>query len=180
MKEDWTVEDQLLYHCSPGSIVLLEVNKGILEASFVFRLNSPDGPQWVWRRLGERFAAYNISPRIPFFDGSIEEEFVSMVVRIWFLYYYYFRVMDIRTIDWPPRSTYMNLIEHLWDALKRSVMRNTSAHMNLRELKQVVLVEWEKIPQETIRSLMDSMPRWMEAVITATQLNSNCFDLILP
>lgn len=34
-------------------------------------LNSPDGRQRVWRRPGERFASCNISPRIPFFGGSI-------------------------------------------------------------------------------------------------------------
>ncbi|KAF2884207.1 hypothetical protein ILUMI_21989 [Ignelater luminosus] len=43
--------------------------------------------------------------------------------------------------------------------------RHISAPMNLRELEQVVLAEWENIPQETIHNLIDSMPTRMEAVI---------------
>lgn len=34
-------------------------------------LNSPDGHERVWRKPGERFAQCNISPRIPFGDGSV-------------------------------------------------------------------------------------------------------------
>lgn len=39
--------------------------------------------------------------------------------------------------------------------------------MNLRQLEQVVLAEWETIPKETIYNLMGNMPRCMEAVIKA-------------
>ncbi|KAF2902820.1 hypothetical protein ILUMI_03368 [Ignelater luminosus] len=58
---------------------------------------------------------------------------------------------------------------NLWDALKLSVRCHKPAPMNLREIEQVVLVEWENIPQETIHNLinMSSMPRCMVAVIRA-------------
>lgn len=83
----------------------------------------------------------------------------------------YFRFANILTMDWPARSPDMNFIEHLWDTLKRSVRRHITAAMNLEE---VVLVEWENIPQETIQNLINSMSRRMKAVIRARR-RSTCY-----
>ncbi|KAF2879889.1 hypothetical protein ILUMI_26284 [Ignelater luminosus] len=125
-------------------------------------LNSPGGRQRVWRKPGERFAASNISPRIPFCGGSI---------MFWRGICFY------GSTNLLPRSPDMNPIEHLQDALNRSVRRHIPAPMNFRELEQVVLVEWKNIPLETIHNLINSMPRHMEAVIRASLLNLNSYDL---
>lgn len=77
----------------------------------------------------------------------------------------YLRFTDIPTMDWPSINPDMNPVEHIWDALILSARRNVLAHMNFRELKQLVLVKWENIPQETIRNLINNMPRRMEALI---------------
>ncbi|ENN74027.1 hypothetical protein D910_11847 [Dendroctonus ponderosae] len=49
----------------------------------------------------------------------------------------YVRSVNIPTMDWPPRSPDMNPMQHLWDALKRSVRQHIPASMNLRELEQI-------------------------------------------
>ncbi|CDR18049.1 unnamed protein product [Oncorhynchus mykiss] len=60
----------------------------------------------------------------------------------------------IDAMDWPARSPDLNPIDHIWDIMSRSIHQC-----------QVVQV-WEEIPQETIRHLIRSMPRHVEATHT--------------
>ena len=68
-------------------------------------------------------------------------------------------------MDWPPLSPDLNPIEHLWDALKSEVRGRNPVPVNHNQLVDVVIAEWEDIPQDTIENLISSMPRRMNAVI---------------
>ena len=71
-----------------------------------------------------------------------------------------------RRIDWPSKSPDLNPIEHLWDLLKRKVAKHGSIE-SLSRLKDIVLTEWEAIPQSVIDNLILSMSRRVRAVIIA-------------
>lgn len=73
----------------------------------------------------------------------------------------------IRTLNWPANSPDLNLIEHLWDELKRRVHARNPPPMNHRDLKQALYEEWETIPQETAANLIKSMRNRLQAVIQA-------------
>lgn len=79
----------------------------------------------------------------------------------------YLHEINIQVMDWPPRSPDLNPIEHLWDALKKTVRRHLPAPRNHQELERAVLLEWDNITQETIQDLITSLPRRMQAVIRA-------------
>lgn len=65
--------------------------------------------------------------------------------------------------DWPPQSPDLNVIENLWDELKRRISFSKPA--TLEELWEIAQREWEAIPNETIIKLYDSMPRRVSAVL---------------
>ncbi|KAK7091535.1 hypothetical protein V1264_009201 [Littorina saxatilis] len=61
----------------------------------------------------------------------------------------------------------INPIEHLWDELDRRVRRQEEAPANHRDLLQALQEEWDTIPQQDIRHLIQSMPRRCRAVVAA-------------
>lgn len=79
----------------------------------------------------------------------------------------WFEDMDVGKLDWPAQSPDLNPIEHLWDELERRLRARTSRPNNTTELFAALKEEWSKIPIETCRSLVDSLPRRIEAVIAA-------------
>jgi hypothetical protein len=74
---------------------------------------------------------------------------------------------NIQKLDWPARSPDLNPIEHLWDNLGRRVRRSPVPSLTLQELSNLLISEWELTPQEHIQNLTSSLPRRMEACITA-------------
>ena len=71
--------------------------------------------------------------------------------------------MDV--FEHPAQSPDMNPIEHLWYQLKRKINHRERRPHNVKELKRALLEEWEKIDQDLINSLIDSMPRRVEALL---------------
>lgn len=60
-------------------------------------------------------------------------------------------------MSWPPQSPDMNPIENLWHHLKARVAERKPE--NLKLLKEIIVEEWKKIPQELCQNLVDSMHR---------------------
>lgn len=79
----------------------------------------------------------------------------------------YLNHVGITVMEWPARSPDMNPIEHVWDLLKRSVKSRMPPPNNLNELRNALLEEWQRLPQETIDNIIRSMPRRMETLIRA-------------
>ena len=67
-------------------------------------------------------------------------------------------------MEWPARSPDMNIIENLWEDLARVYAKKRQLS-NINELKECILVEWEKINQKRIKKLYKLLPRRMIAII---------------
>lgn len=79
----------------------------------------------------------------------------------------YLREVGIERMVWPPRSPDLNLIEHVWDHLKKRVRSLNPSPSTLAELETAVLEEWDNIPQDLIVTLFKSMERRLRDVIRA-------------
>ena len=65
---------------------------------------------------------------------------------------------NIRVIrDWPPQSPDLNIIDCLWDVLKRKVSDKNV--LSRDQLWEVALEAFHSISNETIRTIYDSLPR---------------------
>lgn len=68
----------------------------------------------------------------------------------------------VNPLPWPAQSPDLNPIENVWKYLSNRVYK---VQIPSKEaLLARVRSEWDKIPQEYLRSLYDSMPRRLEAV----------------
>ena len=66
-------------------------------------------------------------------------------------------------LDWPPQSPDMNPIEHCWDAFGR---RLAQRHYNSKaELLVSLREEWETLPTDYLRRLVESMSRRVHALL---------------
>ena len=79
----------------------------------------------------------------------------------------WFKQNSINVLKWPAQSPDLNPIEHLWQHLKQQLNAYEVPPAGIHELWDRVQVEWEKIPKEVCRNLIESMPRRIEAVIKA-------------
>ena len=68
---------------------------------------------------------------------------------------------------WPANSPDMNPIEHVWYLIKIAINKRKTKPRNVEELKIALLEEWEKIDIKVINSLIESMPRRVQALIEA-------------
>lgn len=74
----------------------------------------------------------------------------------------------VKLLDHPAQSPDLNPIENLWDTLGRHV--GTKKHSNKDDLWRTLQEEWEKIPKDYVKRLVDSMPRRCAAVIAAKSM----------
>ncbi|UYV72056.1 hypothetical protein LAZ67_9001697, partial [Cordylochernes scorpioides] len=79
-------------------------------------------------------------------------------------------LQDVQMLPWPPYSPDLSPIEHVWDIIGRRLHALPQPHSE-DELWQMVEREWRAIPQDAIRTLIDSLPRRVAACI-ATKLFS--------
>ena len=77
----------------------------------------------------------------------------------------YLAEVAIETFDWPACSPDVNPIEHLWDELQRRIRHRPAMPETLQELRVALQEEFEAIPQISIRNLINSMPRRLNAVM---------------
>ena len=82
----------------------------------------------------------------------------------------FLREHNIETLDWPPQSPDLNLIENMWGCLKEKLESLEIA--TFAELEAAVIREWGNIPAEVVNNIIDSMPRRMAAVIAARGANT--------
>lgn len=74
---------------------------------------------------------------------------------------------EINRIDWPSRSPDMNPIEHAWDQLKHAVRKHRNPPQTLDDLRRVAIEEWDRLEQNRLNDLVDSMPRRVRACANA-------------
>ena len=74
---------------------------------------------------------------------------------------------NINRFDWPAYSPDLNPIENFWDQLGRAVYARVHEDMTLPQLEQVLLQEWNNIPQARVQRVINSMHRRCESCIAA-------------
>lgn len=70
----------------------------------------------------------------------------------------------ILVLPWPANSPDMNIIEHVWDYLKRKVHSRTSRPRNKDHLWEIVEEEWKAIDPAFIQRLYGSMARRVDTL----------------
>ncbi|UYV61519.1 hypothetical protein LAZ67_1005132 [Cordylochernes scorpioides] len=73
-------------------------------------------------------------------------------------------MQDVQMLPWPPYSPELSPIEHVWDIIGRRLHALPQPRSE-DELWQMVEREWRAIPQDAIRTLIDSLPRRVAACI---------------
>ncbi|XP_051541380.1 voltage-gated hydrogen channel 1-like isoform X1 [Myxocyprinus asiaticus] len=74
---------------------------------------------------------------------------------------------EFKVLPWPPNSPDLNPIEHMWDVLDQQVQSMEAPPHKLQDLKDLLLMSWCQIPQDTFRGLVESMPRRVGTVLAA-------------
>ena len=75
--------------------------------------------------------------------------------------------------DWPSQSPDLNIIEHLWDHLKRKIRARDPQPETVEQLWEVTLQEWQSIDKEFIRRLYRSLPKRVAEVKKAKGGNTS-------
>ena len=70
-------------------------------------------------------------------------------------------------MEWPAMSPDLNPIEYLWDQLGRAVCARVTNATMLADLRQILVEEWDAIPQQCVTRLVTSMRRRCQAVVAA-------------
>ena len=60
-------------------------------------------------------------------------------------------------MQWLAVSPDLNLIEKLWDQLGRAARKRVTSATTLAQLRQILIEEWNAIPQDRVRRLVSSM-----------------------
>ncbi|GFW23930.1 transposable element Tc1 transposase [Trichonephila clavipes] len=72
----------------------------------------------------------------------------------------------IQSLVWPARSPDLNPIENVWDALGRQVAGQNYPPTNKNTLICALIEEWDKLPQQLLDNVVQSMVRRVECCIT--------------
>ncbi|UYV80653.1 TBL1XR1 [Cordylochernes scorpioides] len=81
-------------------------------------------------------------------------------------------LQDVQMLPWPPYSPDLSPIEHVWDIIGRRLHALPQPRSE-DELWQMVEREWRAIPQDAIRTLIDSLPRRVAACIAVREWSAN-------
>ncbi|GFU40398.1 transposable element Tcb2 transposase [Trichonephila clavipes] len=76
------------------------------------------------------------------------------------------RQRGIQRLVWPARSPDLNPIENVWDALGRQVAGRNYPPTNKNTLIRALTEEWDKLPQQLLDNVVQSMVRRVECCIT--------------
>ncbi|GFY11722.1 DDE_3 domain-containing protein [Trichonephila clavipes] len=72
----------------------------------------------------------------------------------------------IQRLVWPARSPDLNPIENVWDALGRQVAGRNYPPTNKNTLIRALTEEWDKLPQQLLDNVVQSIVRRVECCIT--------------
>ncbi|GFT08757.1 transposable element Tcb1 transposase [Trichonephila clavipes] len=73
---------------------------------------------------------------------------------------------SIQSLVWPARSPDLNPIENVWGCFGRQVAGRNSPPTNKNTLIRALTEEWDKLPQQLLDNVVQSMVRRVECCIT--------------
>ncbi|GFT49631.1 transposable element Tcb2 transposase [Trichonephila clavipes] len=119
---------------------------------------------------GQRYIDEVLLPHARLFRGAVGDKFVFMDDNA--TCHRTFAVQDcldsegIQRLVWPARSPDLNPIENVWDALGRQVAGRNYPPTNKNTLIRALTEEWDKLPQQLLNNVVQSMVRRVECCIT--------------
>ncbi|GFX90653.1 transposable element Tcb2 transposase [Trichonephila clavipes] len=119
---------------------------------------------------GQRYIDEVLLPHVRLFRGAVGDKFVLMDDNA--TCHRTLAVQDcldsegIQRLVWPARSPDLNPIENVWDALGRQVAGRNYPPTNKNTLIRALTEEWDKLPQQLLDNVVQSMVRRVECCIT--------------
>ncbi|GFU71034.1 transposable element Tcb2 transposase [Trichonephila clavipes] len=119
---------------------------------------------------GQRYIDEVLLPHVRLFRGAVGDKFVFMDDNA--TCHRTLTVQDcldsegIQRLVWPARSTDINPIENVWDALGRQVAGRNYPPTNKNTLIRALREEWDKLPQQLLDNVVQSKVRRVECCIT--------------
>ncbi|GFW81663.1 transposable element Tc1 transposase [Trichonephila clavipes] len=119
---------------------------------------------------GQRYIDEVLLPHVRLFLGAVGDKFVFMDDNA--TCHRTLAVQDcldsegIQRLVWPARSQDLNPIENVWDALGRQVAGRNYPPTNKNTLIRALTEEWDKLPQQLLDNVVQSMVRRVECCIT--------------
>ncbi|GFW53401.1 transposable element Tc3 transposase [Trichonephila clavipes] len=119
---------------------------------------------------GQRYIDEVLLPHVRLFRGAVGDKFVFMDDNA--TCHRTLAVQDcldsggIQRLVWPARSPDLNPIENVWGALGRQVAGRNYPPTNKNTLIRALTEEWDKLPQQLLDNVVQSMVRRVECCIT--------------
>ncbi|GFX39748.1 transposable element Tcb2 transposase [Trichonephila clavipes] len=119
---------------------------------------------------GQRYIDEVLLPHVRLFRGAVGDKFVFMEDNA--TCHQTLAVQDCLDSDgtqrlvWPARSPDLNPIENVWDALGRQIAGQNYPPTNKNTLIRALTEEWDKLPQQLLDNVVQSMVRRVECCIT--------------
>ncbi|GFW14853.1 transposable element Tcb2 transposase [Trichonephila clavipes] len=119
---------------------------------------------------GHRYIDEVLLPHVRFFRGAVGDKFVFMDDNT--TCHRTLAVQDcldsegIQRLVWPARSPDLNPIENVWDALGKQVAGRNYPPTRKNTLIRALTEEWDKLPQQLLDNVVQSMVRRVECCIT--------------
>ncbi|GFV43304.1 transposable element Tcb2 transposase [Trichonephila clavipes] len=121
---------------------------------------------------GQRYIDEILLPHVRLFSGAVGDKFVFMddnaTCHRTLAVQDCLDSEDIQRLVWPARSTDLNPIENLWDALGSQVAGLNYHPTNKNTLIRALTEECYKLPQQLLDNVVQSMVRRVECCITLT------------
>ncbi|GFY21803.1 transposable element Tc1 transposase [Trichonephila clavipes] len=105
---------------------------------------------------GQRYIDEVLLPHVRLFRGAVGDKFVFIDDN----------TTCHQRLVWPARSPGLNPIENVWDALGRQVAGRNYPPTNKNTLIRALTEEWDKLLQQLLDNVVQSMVRRVECCIT--------------
>ncbi|GFX86296.1 transposable element Tcb2 transposase [Trichonephila clavipes] len=119
---------------------------------------------------GQRYIEEVLLPHVRLFLGAVGDKFVFMDDNA--ICHRTLAIQDcldsegIQRLEWPAHSPDLNPIENVWDALRRQVAGRNYPPTNKNTPIRALTEEWDKLPQQLLDNVVQSMVRRVECCIT--------------
>lgn len=114
--------------------------------------------QILRQSLLQTYRDYRIPKRSTYFAQDNDPKHTSKKAMAWF------KQNRVHVLPWASSSADMNIIEHVWDYLDRSVRAREVQPRNKEEFWAVLQEEWSQIPISYITKLYNSLPSRVQAL----------------